>query len=207
MQVCDNVGDHLIGNVYARYEWETEAQAAVDNLNNRWYAGKYLWFLLARWLLVVFAEDKIPPSIICFFFLDHHPYSLSHVGRLRDRADSVVNASFRDHFPFYHASQQPVITIGLIFSFLFLMDCPRDFIPRLIGLFQQPPLPLASTKTITSISLTLFNWSFVDYLFILPLINHKTDPLPLSRSTFVRRTFTRDGLPWSLLPTERKRGM
>lgn len=38
-QVCDNVGDHLIGNVYARYEWETEAQAAVDNLNERWYAG------------------------------------------------------------------------------------------------------------------------------------------------------------------------
>ena len=39
-QVCDNVGDHLIGNVYARYEWETEAQAAVDNLNDRWYAGE-----------------------------------------------------------------------------------------------------------------------------------------------------------------------
>jgi len=32
----------LIGNVYARYEWETEAQAAVDNLNERWYAGTYL---------------------------------------------------------------------------------------------------------------------------------------------------------------------
>lgn len=39
--MCDNVGDHLIGNVYARYEWETEAQAAVDNLNDRWYAGKH----------------------------------------------------------------------------------------------------------------------------------------------------------------------
>jgi hypothetical protein len=38
-KVCDNVGDHLIGNVYARYEWETEAQSAVDNLNERWYAG------------------------------------------------------------------------------------------------------------------------------------------------------------------------
>ena len=41
-QVCDNVGDHLIGNVYARYEWEAEAQTAVDNLNDRWYAGKLL---------------------------------------------------------------------------------------------------------------------------------------------------------------------
>lgn len=42
LQVCDNVGDHLIGNVYARYEWESEAQTAVDNLNDRWYAGKQL---------------------------------------------------------------------------------------------------------------------------------------------------------------------
>lgn len=41
VHVCDNVGDHLIGNVYARYEMETEAQAAVDSLNNRWYAGKF----------------------------------------------------------------------------------------------------------------------------------------------------------------------
>lgn len=43
LHVCDNVGDHLIGNVYARYEWESEAQAAVDNLNNRWYAGRPLY--------------------------------------------------------------------------------------------------------------------------------------------------------------------
>ncbi|KAG8809900.1 hypothetical protein FRC17_003183, partial [Serendipita sp. 399] len=43
LHVCDNVGDHLIGNVYARFEWETEAQAAVDNLNERWYAGRPLY--------------------------------------------------------------------------------------------------------------------------------------------------------------------
>ncbi|CAE7192341.1 unnamed protein product [Rhizoctonia solani] len=43
LHVCDNVGDHLIGNVYARYEWETEAQAAVDAMNNRWYAGRPLY--------------------------------------------------------------------------------------------------------------------------------------------------------------------
>ena len=28
--------------MYARYEWETEAQTAVDKLNDRWYAGAYL---------------------------------------------------------------------------------------------------------------------------------------------------------------------
>ncbi|KAL9940269.1 hypothetical protein V8E36_000974 [Tilletia maclaganii] len=37
MHVCDNVGDHLIGNVYARYEWEEQAQKAVTGLNDRWY--------------------------------------------------------------------------------------------------------------------------------------------------------------------------
>lgn len=42
MHVCDNVGDHLIGNVYARYEWEDEAQSAVEALNNRWYSGRPL---------------------------------------------------------------------------------------------------------------------------------------------------------------------
>ena len=55
-QVCDNVGDHLIGNVYARYEWETEAQTAVDSLNDRWYAGAYFRAVDGRVIL-----DLPPP--------------------------------------------------------------------------------------------------------------------------------------------------
>jgi splicing factor U2AF subunit len=39
MNVCDNVGDHLVGNVYARYRYEEDAGKAVDNLNTRFYAG------------------------------------------------------------------------------------------------------------------------------------------------------------------------
>jgi len=42
MHVCDNVGDHLMGNVYARYEWEAEAAKAVQALNDRWYAMRPL---------------------------------------------------------------------------------------------------------------------------------------------------------------------
>ncbi|KAG4306328.1 hypothetical protein PORY_000316 [Pneumocystis oryctolagi] len=38
--VCDNVGDHLIGNVYARFKYEEDAQKAVDSLNSRWYAAR-----------------------------------------------------------------------------------------------------------------------------------------------------------------------
>ncbi|KAK4054309.1 hypothetical protein OIO90_003542 [Microbotryomycetes sp. JL221] len=41
MHVCDNVGDHLIGNVYARFDWEDEAQSAVEELNKRWYAVEF----------------------------------------------------------------------------------------------------------------------------------------------------------------------
>lgn len=42
MHVCDNIGDHLMGNVYVRYEYETEASKAMDALNDRWYAMKPL---------------------------------------------------------------------------------------------------------------------------------------------------------------------
>ena len=38
--VCDNTGDHLIGNVYARFKYEEDAQKAIDDLNSRWYAGR-----------------------------------------------------------------------------------------------------------------------------------------------------------------------
>lgn len=57
-QVCDNVGDHLIGNVYARYEWETEAQAAVDNLNDRWYAGAYAVYGAPISVLMTFISSR-----------------------------------------------------------------------------------------------------------------------------------------------------
>ncbi|GAA6005910.1 hypothetical protein JCM10207_007271 [Rhodosporidiobolus poonsookiae] len=43
VHVCDNVGDHLIGNVYARYDFEDEAQRAVEDLQKRWYAGRPLY--------------------------------------------------------------------------------------------------------------------------------------------------------------------
>ena len=60
-QVCDNVGDHLIGNVYARYEWEAEAQAAVDNLNDRWYAGTFLFKLVVPSDVLRFAISQDDP--------------------------------------------------------------------------------------------------------------------------------------------------
>lgn len=40
LQVCDNVGDHLIGNVYVKFSDEDSAEKALKGLNGRFYAGK-----------------------------------------------------------------------------------------------------------------------------------------------------------------------
>jgi len=39
MNVCDNLGDHLVGNVYVRFRREEDADKAVKDLNNRWFGG------------------------------------------------------------------------------------------------------------------------------------------------------------------------
>jgi splicing factor U2AF subunit len=38
--VCDNIGDHLIGNVYAKFFNEDNAADAIKSLNGRFYGGR-----------------------------------------------------------------------------------------------------------------------------------------------------------------------
>lgn len=40
MNICDNLGDHLVGNVYVKFKNEEIAEKAVMALNNRWYNGQ-----------------------------------------------------------------------------------------------------------------------------------------------------------------------
>ncbi|XP_033226242.1 splicing factor U2af 38 kDa subunit-like [Belonocnema kinseyi] len=40
MNVCDNLGDHLVGNVYIKFRKEEDAEKAVNDLNNRWFGGR-----------------------------------------------------------------------------------------------------------------------------------------------------------------------
>uniref|UniRef100_A0A6I8PKK3 Splicing factor U2AF 26 kDa subunit n=1 Tax=Ornithorhynchus anatinus TaxID=9258 RepID=A0A6I8PKK3_ORNAN len=40
MNVCDNLGDHLVGNVYVKFRREEDAERAVSELNNRWFNGQ-----------------------------------------------------------------------------------------------------------------------------------------------------------------------
>jgi len=39
MNVCDNLGDHLVGNVYIKFRREEDAEKAVNDVNNRWFGG------------------------------------------------------------------------------------------------------------------------------------------------------------------------
>lgn len=42
IQVCENLGDHMVGNVYVKFSDEEEAEKAVTNLYGRFYAGRPL---------------------------------------------------------------------------------------------------------------------------------------------------------------------
>ena len=43
MNVCDNLGDHLVGNVYIKFKHEPDADEAVTNLNGRWFGGRPIY--------------------------------------------------------------------------------------------------------------------------------------------------------------------
>ena len=45
--MCDNVGDHLVGNVYVRFRREDDAQKACQDLNNRFYDGRPMFVELS----------------------------------------------------------------------------------------------------------------------------------------------------------------
>eukprot|EP00917_Polyrhabdina_sp_WS-2016_P025198 GHVP01054281.1.p1 GENE.GHVP01054281.1~~GHVP01054281.1.p1 ORF type:complete len:153 (+),score=24.03 GHVP01054281.1:51-509(+) len=40
--VCDNIGDHMIGNVYVKYVNEEDAATALQNLTGRYYSGRLI---------------------------------------------------------------------------------------------------------------------------------------------------------------------
>ena len=43
MNVCDNLGDHLVGNVYVKFKKEEDADKGVKVLNNRWFGGRPIY--------------------------------------------------------------------------------------------------------------------------------------------------------------------
>uniref|UniRef100_A0A0V0H015 Putative ovule protein n=1 Tax=Solanum chacoense TaxID=4108 RepID=A0A0V0H015_SOLCH len=44
LNICDNLADHMVGNVYVQFREEEQAANALKNLTGRFYAGKFLFF-------------------------------------------------------------------------------------------------------------------------------------------------------------------
>ena len=42
VQVCENLGDHMVGNVYVKYVDEEDTESCLTALNGRWYGGRIL---------------------------------------------------------------------------------------------------------------------------------------------------------------------
>ena len=42
MVVADNIGDHMIGNLYIKYQNEEQAEAAMKGMNGRYYCGRMI---------------------------------------------------------------------------------------------------------------------------------------------------------------------
>ncbi|TKR92947.1 hypothetical protein L596_007496 [Steinernema carpocapsae] len=43
MNVCDNIGEHMIGNVYVKFAREDDAERCVKALENRWFNGEPIY--------------------------------------------------------------------------------------------------------------------------------------------------------------------
>jgi len=43
MRVCDNLGEHLVGNVYVMFRREEDAEKAINGLNNRWFGKRPIY--------------------------------------------------------------------------------------------------------------------------------------------------------------------
>uniref|UniRef100_A0A0K0ECN7 Splicing factor U2AF 35 kDa subunit n=1 Tax=Strongyloides stercoralis TaxID=6248 RepID=A0A0K0ECN7_STRER len=43
MNVCDNIGEHMIGNVYIKFEREEDAEKCVNALKDRWFNGEPIY--------------------------------------------------------------------------------------------------------------------------------------------------------------------
>jgi hypothetical protein len=97
LHICDNVGDHLVGNVYARYEWEAEAAAAVLSCNDRWYQSTSL--SIPEYLSMNIADGFLPLLVrqLSHFGLSFLPLRISErLAADRTRLESAIEEDVRN---------------------------------------------------------------------------------------------------------------
>ena len=98
MNVCDNLGDHLVGNVYIKFRREEDAERAVTELNNRWFGGRPIYAELSP--VTDFREvnlENLATKIkkMKYIFRLHHFKTMSQSMRLNFRL-VVVNTKWEN---------------------------------------------------------------------------------------------------------------
>lgn len=73
MVVCDNIGDHIIGNVYVKYSDDDAAKKALSALQGRYYAGENAGVLFPEKFTNRDVEPRLP---WVRFSLLRHRYSM-----------------------------------------------------------------------------------------------------------------------------------
>jgi len=43
IHICDNIGDHIIGNAYVKFHTEAEAKRCMEDLNGKFYSGRIIY--------------------------------------------------------------------------------------------------------------------------------------------------------------------
>uniref|UniRef100_A0A183CMW7 C3H1-type domain-containing protein n=1 Tax=Globodera pallida TaxID=36090 RepID=A0A183CMW7_GLOPA len=43
LNVCENIGEHMIGNVYVKFVYEEDAEKTVQGLEDRWFNGQPIY--------------------------------------------------------------------------------------------------------------------------------------------------------------------
>lgn len=138
MHVCDNVGDHLIGNVYARFDWEDEAGKAVEELNKRWFNGASLPSSSLALSLLVKRKARIDE----YSKIAGRPLyaELSPVTDFREACCKQNDMGSCDRGGFCNFSASPFLPLH--------QSLPTN--PRLAYSASPPPLPPPPPRTSTS---------------------------------------------------------
>jgi splicing factor U2AF subunit len=84
LNICENLSEHLIGNTYAKFRYEEDAEKACIELNNRWFNGKPIYAELSPVTDFQEASCQFPPiecprgSFCNFLHLKQISRSLRH---------------------------------------------------------------------------------------------------------------------------------
>ncbi len=67
MHICENIGDHLVGNVYTKFRYEDDAAKCMQSINNRFYGGELFSYVVPQQLVAnYFHFNRFEYLLRCF---------------------------------------------------------------------------------------------------------------------------------------------